>query len=289
MPTPPVTLQLFSRGAELREASQRARAAGQSIGFVPTMGALHAGHASLIDAARRQCDRVAVSIFVNPTQFAPHEDLARYPRPLEADLDLLRRHGCDWAFIPDVSEMYPHGIDGAVDPGEVARPFEGAIRPTHFRGVATVVLKLLQLAVADWAYFGRKDYQQTLVVQQVVADYCLPTEIVVCPIVRESDGLALSSRNAFLSPEQRRRATALRRSLAAAEAAYAAGERRAGELRREMLAVLTAAPLVEVDYAAIVADGTVREVERIDGPATALVAARLGPTRLIDNCRLLAP
>lgn len=286
MPALTTAVEVFRRGSDIRDAVQRALRAGETVGFVPTMGALHAGHTSLVDAARRDCDRVVASIFVNPTQFAPQEDLAKYPRPLERDLELLGRHGCDWAFVPSVDEMYPAGFDSFVDVGAVAKPFEGAVRPTHFRGVATVVLKLFQLVPADRAYFGRKDYQQTLVVERLVEDLGVPIEICVEPIVREADGLALSSRNAYLSAEDRRRALALREALALAEREYAAGERSAAAIRAKMQTHLAAIPGVAVDYVALVADGTVTEVDQITGPTTVLVAARVGATRLIDNTLL---
>lgn len=265
---------------------REAQSAGEVVGFVPTMGALHEGHLTLIDAARAECDRVVISIFVNPTQFGAGEDFEKYPRPLERDLALAAERGCDWAFVPTAAEMYPPGFESFVDVGRVAGPWEGAARPGHFRGVATVVLKLLQCVPADRAYFGRKDYQQTLVVKQLVADFNVPTEICVCPIARDAEGLALSSRNVYLSADERQRALALSRSLRRAEALSAAGERSANVLRREMLAVVAEAGGVEVDYIAIVRDGTVEAVETLDGPATVAIAARVGRTRLIDNCRI---
>jgi pantoate--beta-alanine ligase len=279
-------LQILARGEPMRAAVMAARQAGQTVGFVPTMGALHEGHLSLVDAAAAECDRVAVSIFVNPTQFGPGEDFARYPRDLDRDLDLVRSRGCDWVFVPEAAEMYPPGFDTSVDVGAVAIPWEGAARPGHFRGVATVVLKLFELVPADRAYFGRKDYQQTLVVQRMVEDLDVPIGIRVCPIVRDADGLALSSRNRYLSTEQRRRALALWHSLKLAEAAHAAGETSAAKIRQQMLAHISSVGGVEVEYIAIMREGTVEETPRIDGPTMVAIAARVGATRLIDNHRI---
>jgi pantoate--beta-alanine ligase len=279
-------IQTFARGAEMRAAVQSAQAAGETVGFVPTMGALHEGHLSLIDAARAECDRVVMSVFVNPTQFGAGEDFTKYPRPLARDLELAAGRGCDWAFVPTTEEMYPPGFASFVDVGPVAGPWEGAARPGHFRGVATVVLKLFELVPADRAYFGRKDYQQTLVVQRMATDFNLPIDVRVCPIVRDADGLALSSRNAYLSADERRRALALSRSLRLAESLHAAGERSAETLRHRMLAEIAAAGGVDVDYIAIVRDGTVEAIAELDGPATIAVAARVGQTRLIDNTRI---
>ncbi len=279
-------LQQIERGAEMLRLVRAAQAAGETVGFVPTMGALHEGHLSLIDAARAQCDRVAASIFVNPTQFGAGEDFERYPRPLERDLELLASRGCDWAFVPAPAEIYPPGFDSFVDVGAVAAPWEGAARPGHFRGVATVVLKLFQLVPADRAYFGRKDYQQTLVIKRLAVDFHVPTAIEVGPIVRDSDGLALSSRNAYLAPDERRRALSLSRALHVAEEASAAGESSADAIRRKMLAAIAEVGGVEVEYIAIVRDGTVDSVTTIDGPTTIAIAARVGRTRLIDNSRI---
>jgi pantoate--beta-alanine ligase len=279
-------MQVIARGEEIRAAVQAARQSGETLGLVPTMGALHEGHLSLVDAAAAECDRVAVSIFVNPTQFGPSEDYTKYPRAPDRDLDLLRRRGCDWAFVPEPAEMYPPGFDTCIDVGAVARPWEGAARPGHFRGVATVVHKLFQLVPADRAYFGRKDYQQTLVVRQMVEDLDVPIDIRVCPIVRDADGLALSSRNVYLSPDERRQALALAQSLKLAEAAHAAGETSAKRIRDSMLAHIESVGGVNVEYIAIVRDGAVEEVSTIDGPTTIALAARVGATRLIDNTRL---
>ena len=278
--------RVIALGEEMRAAVLAARRDGETVGFVPTMGALHQGHLSLVDAARAECDRVAVSIFVNPTQFGPREDFSKYPRTLERDLELLAGRGCDWVFAPEPVEMYPPGFGTSIDVGPVAVPWEGAARPGHFAGVATVVHKLFQLVPADRAYFGQKDYQQTLVVRRMVADLNLPIEVRVAPIVRDADGLALSSRNVYLSADERRRALALNQSLRLAESLVAGGETDVSELRRRILSHLAAAGGVEVEYVAFLRDGTVDEVTRIDGPTIVALAARVGSTRLIDNHRV---
>jgi pantoate--beta-alanine ligase len=277
---------VIHRGQEIRAAVFAARQAGETVGFVPTMGALHGGHLSLIDAANGQCDRVAASIFVNPTQFGPGEDFSKYPRPLDRDVELLRQRGCDWVFAPDGAEMYPPGFDTSIDGGAVARPFEGAARPGHFQGVATVVHKLFQFVPANRAYFGEKDYQQTLVVRRIVADLNVPIEIVGCPIVRDEDGMALSSRNTYLSADERRRARSLSQSLRVAQDLFAAGERSSAIIRRAMADHIDDVGGVDLEYIAIVRDGTVEELATIDCPGRVLVAARVGKTRLIDNQRL---
>jgi pantoate--beta-alanine ligase len=252
------------------------------------MGALHEGHLSLVAASRAVCDLTVATIFVNPTQFGPNEDFSRYPRTLDADLAKLSAAGADYAFVPDVAEMYPAGLqpDRAttmVEPGSAAEPLEGQFRPGHFRGVATVVLKLFQAVPADAAFFGQKDYQQQLVVRQMVADLSLPIEIVVCPIVREADGLAMSSRNVYLSADDRQKALSISRALTQAEAMVAGGERIAEKVAAEMLGTLRAGGVEAIDYAAVVDAGTLAAIERIDATAVALIAARVGATRLIDN------
>jgi pantoate--beta-alanine ligase len=279
-------MQVVHQGDAMRAAVHAWQRSGATVGFVPTMGALHEGHLSLIDAARAECDRVVASIFVNPTQFGPAEDFTKYPRPLDRDLDLLSSRRCDAAFVPTSEEMYPRGFDTFIDVGAVAVPWEGAARPGHFRGVATVVHKLFQLVPADRAYFGQKDYQQSLVVRRMVADLSLPIEVRVCPIIRDADGLALSSRNAYLSAGQRRQALALSQSLKLAEAIFADGERHAPNIKAAMLAHMQAIPGIEVEYVAIVRDGTVQETATINGPTVIAIAARVGATRLIDNCRI---
>ena len=271
--------------ARVREAVLATRATGRRVGFVPTMGALHAGHASLVERAVRECDDVAVSIFVNPTQFGAGEDFDRYPRPRDADLALLEPLGVRWVYAPDPAAVYPPGDATRVVVDGPAAGFEGAIRPGHFTGVATVVCRLFLAVPADVAYFGAKDWQQTLVVKRMVRDLGLPITIEVCPTVREADGLALSSRNAYLSAAERPRARALAAGLDRAAAAWGAGADVAA-VEAAIVEPLEAAGLA-IDYAAVVDAESLGPV-RAAAPAVALVAARLGTTRLIDN-RLLAP
>ena len=268
---------------ELRRAVAAARGGGLSVGLVPTMGALHAGHASLIEAARAENGFVVVSLFVNPTQFGPHEDLDRYPRPLERDLELCGRLGVDLAFTPSAREMYPPDFRTYVEVTGLQDVLCGASRPGHFRGVATVVLKLFHLAQPDRAYFGQKDAQQVRVIRQMVRDLNVPIEIRVCPTVREPDGLALSSRNEYLEPEQRRHAAVLFRALCEARDRVAAGERDAAVLRRLLEERVTATPGAALDYAAVVDAETLEPLERVRGDTLLALAVRFGGTRLIDN------
>jgi pantoate--beta-alanine ligase len=261
-----------------------ARAAGRRVGFVPTMGALHVGHASLVQAAAAECDDVVVSIFVNPTQFAPHEDFARYPRTLAADVALLAEHGVRWILAPDVALIYPPDAATRIVVDGPAVPFEGQERPGHFSGVATVVCRLFHAVPADVAFFGAKDWQQTLVIRRMVDDLGLPIAIRVCPTVREADGLALSSRNAYLSATERERATALHASLAEAERLWMAGADVAA-IEQRMHDTL-AAQDIAVDYATVVAADSLAPLGPDSVPAIALVAGRLGRTRLIDNREL---
>ncbi len=264
------------------------RERGGTVGLVPTMGALHAGHLSLVEAARGETDRVVVSVFVNPTQFGPHEDFARYPHDLERDEALLEQAGADAVFAPTAETMYPAGTETIVDVGSVALPLEGERRPGHFRGVATVVLKLLGIATPDRAYFGEKDAQQLAVVRRMVADLDVPVEIRACPIVREPDGLALSSRNAYLSPAERQAASVLFRALGTAEQAWRNGERRGSALREAMRRTLQGEPLARVDYAAAADPVSFHVVDVAPGPVRLLLAVYVGETRLIDNL-LLGP
>ena len=261
-----------------------ARAAGRRIGFVPTMGALHAGHVSLVDRAAAENDDVAASIFVNPTQFGPHEDFTRYPRTPDADLAALADRGVRWVFAPAAETIYPPGWATRIVVEGPARRFEGEIRPGHFSGVATVVCRLLLAVPADAAYFGAKDWQQTLVVKRMIRDLGIPIEIVVCPTVREPDGLAMSSRNAYLSPADRGRAPALAESLELAAGMWADGAEPAA-IERRMRDHL-AARGVTVDYAAVVDAESLDPLDEEAGAAVALVAGRLGGTRLIDNRHL---
>lgn len=264
----------------------RCASAPSPLGLVPTMGALHEGHLSLVRRARSACSSVALSIFVNPAQFAPSEDLARYPRPIEQDLQQAEASGVDLVFRPAVEEMYPPGFATFLDVGGPAVRWEGERRPGHFRGVATIVAKLLTITTPQQAFFGEKDFQQLTVVRRLVSDLALPIEIVGCPIVREADGLARSSRNVYLSPTERLSATALYRALEEGRQRVAAGERDVTAVRGAILAVLEAIPGVGVEYVAVVAPQTLEPLERIEGPARALIAARLGRVRLIDNISL---
>ncbi|HEX4413894.1 MAG TPA: pantoate--beta-alanine ligase [Lacipirellulaceae bacterium] len=274
---------LFRSGAEVRAAILIARQAGKSVGFVPTMGALHDGHISLLETARSECDLTVASIFVNPTQFSPQEDFRNYPRDLTKDIELLGRGGCDLVFAPNDIEMYGPGFSTFVDIGPIGQILEGEFRPTHFRGVATIVLKLFQLVPADRAYFGRKDYQQSIVVQQMVADLNLPITLRVCPTVREPDGLAMSSRNVYLSSDERRRAASLSKSLRLAEKLAKDGERDVATIRRLMQHEIDSAGGIKVQYIAFVADSALTPVARVDGPTTVVLAAIVGNTRLLDN------
>ncbi len=266
--------------AELRSARQNFPG---SVGLVPTMGYLHEGHLSLVRRAREECDHVVVSIFVNPTQFGPREDLSRYPRDLDRDLNLLEPLGTDLVWLPTAEIMYPPDFQTWVEVEGITRPLEGARRPGHFRGVTTVVAKLFNAVQPDKAYFGQKDAQQAAVIRQMTRDLNFPLEIVVCPIVREPDGLAMSSRNVYLDPEQRKAATVLYRSLSAAKQAYEAGERDAEKIRGKMKDVLESEPLAEVQYVSCADYDTLEELEVLRGKALLSLAVVIGKTRLIDN------
>ena len=252
------------------------------VGFVPTMGALHEGHASLVRRAREQCASVVASVFVNPTQFGPNEDFTRYPRDEAADLALLESLGVDVAFVPSVEEMYLPGATTFVDVGLLGEVLEGAVRPGHFRGVATVVTMLFSLVQPERAYFGQKDGQQSVVIRRMTRDLALPVDVVVCPTVREPDGLALSSRNRYLTPEERTQAPALNRALQAAGRAVADGERSADRLRSLMRDALAPARLGKPDYVSIADANTLEELEVVDRPALASLAVRFHSARLID-------
>jgi pantoate--beta-alanine ligase len=267
----------------MKQAARQARAEGRVVGFVPTMGALHAGHLSLVEAARRDASPVIVSIFVNPKQFGPQEDLSRYPRTFEKDQEQLDRLGVDFVFAPSVEEMYPQGFRTTVNVDGLGDRLEGKVRPGHFRGVTTVVLKLLEIVGPQFAYFGRKDAQQLRIIRQMAADLALDTEIVSCPIVRELDGLAMSSRNAYLSPVERRVAAVLHRALDAARLAIAAGEHDAFRLTQTIRGVLSDEPLAAPDYAELVDADSFESVTRLRGDCLAVLAVRIGATRLIDN------
>jgi len=258
-----------------------------SLGFVPTMGALHAGHVALVERARQENDVCAASIFVNPTQFNDKSDFARYPRTLETDLKALESAGCDLVFAPDANEMYGEGFATKIDVGPVAAPLEGEMRPGHFTGVATVVCKLLNIVQPTRAYFGQKDAQQLAVIRRLTRDLNIPAEIVAVPTVRESDGLALSSRNVLLSPEDRRAAPVLNRALDAAQTAYAKGERDARKLRAIMTEILAAEPRATVEYVSVADAATLAELDAVgEAGALASMAVRFGNVRLIDNVLL---
>lgn len=276
-------MQLLTTIAAVRAA--RASLPG-SVGFVPTMGALHEGHLSLVRAARAENDHVFVSIFVNPTQFGPDEDFEAYPRDTEGDLALLRAERVDYVFLPSVEEMYPPGAETFVDVGPIAQVLEGASRPGHFRGVATVVLKLFNIVQPQRAYFGRKDAQQLVVVRRLVRDLDVPVEIVPMPTVREPDGLAMSSRNAYLSPAERKAATVLYEALTLAQEMWAKSVRDAETVRSRMRELIAAEPLARLDYVSVADPETLTELERIQGPALVSLAVRIGKTRLIDNVTL---
>ena len=283
--TPP---QIVRTVAEVRRAIAAARQAGKRIGLVPTMGALHAGHVSLVEASAAACGYTVVTLFVNPTQFGPKEDFSKYPRTFEADVAAVGRVGADLVFAPENAEVYPPGFATFVEVGGVAEPHEGECRPGHYRGVATVVLKLFQMVGADVAYFGQKDYQQTRVVRQMVRDFNLPIQIEICPTVREPDGLALSSRNVYLSASERRSALVISRALRKVEQSVAAGERDVWKLRDDLHTELASVPEVRVQYAVVADAETLHEPAILDRPCVALIAAHVGTTRLIDNV-LLAP
>lgn len=281
-------LERVTSKAEVRAAVAEARREGRRIGFVPTMGALHAGHMELVRAACARTDFVVVSIFVNPTQFGPNEDFAAYPRPIERDIELLSAEGVSLAFTPTPEVMYTPGPSASVNPGPLAERWEGEVRPGHFEGVATVVTKLLNVVRPDLAFFGEKDFQQLAIVNRVVQDLDLGVGIVCVPIVREPDGLALSSRNAYLDDEQRAAALGLSEALEQASRALAWGERDAAELQRVMREAAESRG-VALDYAAVVDPESLEPLAALDAPARALIAGRVGATRLIDNCPLVPP
>jgi pantoate--beta-alanine ligase len=269
--------------AWMKEKAREARLDQRIIGLVPTMGALHAGHLALVERARKECSPVYTSIFVNPTQFGAHEDLSHYPRPLEADIEKLRAANVDGLFLPEAAEVYPPGFSTYVDVEGLSDRLEGKSRPGHFRGVATVVLKLFEIVQPNFAYFGRKDAQQVRVIRHMVRDLNLDVEIVVCPIVRDSDGLALSSRNAYLSSEQRRAATVLYCALQAAAAEIRAGTKDSMELQCVLHKTLESEPRARMDYAEIVDAESFEPVARLGRRCYVLLAVHIGKTRLIDN------
>jgi pantoate--beta-alanine ligase len=279
-------MQIIHETTAMQQYAEAQRRAGRSIGLVPTMGALHEGHLSLIRRSRADNDVAVMTLFVNPMQFDRKDDLARYPRDLDRDADLAKAAGAEVIFHPSAEEMYPKGYATYVTVEGLTDRWEGATRPGHFRGVATVCTKLFAVCRPHRAYFGQKDYQQSLVIRRLVADLNLGFEIVVLPTVREADGLALSSRNVLLGPEERRQALVLSQALAGAQAAVKAGARDAERLRGEIEARIRRVPLALVDYVAVCDPDTLEPLTRISGRAVALVAVRFGAVRLIDNVSL---
>lgn len=277
--TPPIV----SSASQTRERLDRVRRDGKRIGFVPTMGALHAGHASLIERARAECEFVVVSIFVNPLQFGPSEDYQRYPRPIEKDVALCAENGVDLIFAPETGDMYASPQITFVEVTRITDHLCGAFRPGHFRGVATVVLKLFNIVQPDFAYFGEKDYQQLCVIRRMVHDFNLPLTIVPVPTYRESDGLAMSSRNVYLSPDERAAAPTLYRALMLARERIAAGETDVAAIKSAATNVLAAEPLIRVQYFEIVDPYEVQPVATVSGPVRIAAAIFIGKTRLIDN------
>lgn len=273
----------------LRERLAVGRAAGGTIGFVPTMGYLHDGHASLMAAARGDCELVVASVFVNPLQFGAGEDLDAYPRDLDRDTAICAEAGVDLLFVPPVEEMYPRPVLTTVTVAGITERFEGASRPTHFAGVATVVTKLLGIVGPCRAYFGEKDWQQVCVVRRLVSDLSLPVDVVACPTLREGDGLARSSRNVYLDAGERVAAPVLHRALQEGAALVEAGERSAAAVEAHMAAVVAAEPRAELDYAAVVAADTLASVEPLAGELRLLIAARVGRPRLLDNVGVSVP
>jgi pantoate--beta-alanine ligase len=282
-------MEVLSTKAALRQAVDDGRAAGRSVGLVPTMGYLHDGHLSLMARARAECDLVIATIFVNPLQFAPGEDLATYPRDPEGDASKAAGAGADVLFVPSTEEMYPEPMRTTVTVDLATGLMESAARPTHFDGVATVVTKLFALVGMCRAYFGEKDFQQLAVVRRLVYDLDLPVRVVGCPIVREVDGLAMSSRNAYLTPEERAVAPVLHRALRAGSAAIEAGERSAERVRAIVIDHVLAEPRVDLDYVELVDAATLEPLDGLTGEVRLLVAARLGAPRLLDNLGVSVP
>ena len=279
-------MEIATTVAQMRDLRRDMRG---SVGLVPTMGYLHEGHLSLVRRARADDDVVVVSIFVNPTQFGPQEDYKRYPRDLDRDLALLRQERADVVFMPPVEEMYPEGFSTYVEVSGVTEVLEGAHRPGHLRGVTTVVAKLFIIVQPHRAYFGRKDAQQLLVVRKMARDLNIDVDVVGLPTLREPDGLAMSSRNAYLSPGEREAALVLSRSLRLAEQLWGQGERDATVIRQRMNDLIAAEPLARVDYVSVADAESLRELDRIEGPALVSLAVRIGATRLIDNVTLGGP
>jgi len=282
-------MKVLASSAQTYAYIDQLRMQGNRVGVVPTMGALHEGHLSLVRRAKQECDVAIATIFVNPAQFGPNEDFQKYPRTLEGDLDQLRSSGCDVVFTPTNNQIYPSGHTTFVDPPIVANDWEGKIRPGHFRGVATIVLKLFQIIPAHVGYFGRKDYQQVAVIRAMVRDLNLPIAIEACETIREPDGLAMSSRNRYLSAEERHRALGLSRALRAGQALIEQGCTSGPVVEQAMQSELISASVDSIDYAALVHPETLERVESIVGPVVGIIAARVGSTRLIDNATFAIP
>ena len=276
-------MKVFTKIVEIQEHIRQLKRAGKQIGFVPTMGYLHAGHLSLIEAAVKENDLVVVSIFVNPKQFGPREDFAEYPRDLERDLDLISQAGGEIVFIPETAEIYPENFQSYVEVREITANLCGAKRPGHFLGVATVVNKLFNIIKPDKAYFGQKDAQQCQVIKRMVLDLNMDVEIIVCPIVREADGLALSSRNVYLNQEERKQATVLSQALFKAQELIRDGERDSTTIKNIMEKMITQKPLAKIDYISIVDEITLQDVQHLNQNILIALAVKFGNTRLIDN------
>jgi pantoate--beta-alanine ligase len=276
-------MQVIKTVAGIRALRQRLSG---TVGFVPTMGYLHEGHLTLVKQARKENSAVIVSIYVNPAQFGPREDFGAYPRDLDRDLELLQKEGADIVFVPSDDEMYPPGFSSWVDVEKVTEQLEGASRPGHFRGVATIVAKLFNIVQPTRAYFGQKDAQQVVVIKRMLGDLNMNLEVVVVPTARESDGLAMSSRNVYLNSKERRAATILFKALTLAHRLWRDGERDAAKIRRQMTSLIQKEPLAQIDYVSIADVGTLEELDLLDRPAVASLAVRIGKTRLIDNVPL---
>ncbi len=279
-------MKLVEKIDEMKSLVRQWRQAGETVGFVPTMGYLHDGHLALVKRAREENDRVVVSIFVNPTQFGPNEDYERYPRDLERDMRLLEPYKVDAVFHPSVEEMYPEGYKTYVEVVDITERLCGASRPGHFRGVTTVCIKLFNIVNPHRAYFGKKDFQQLVVIKNMVRDLNMDLEIVPVPIVREPDGLAMSSRNTYLNQEERKAATCLYRALKEAVRLYEEGERDAAKIREAARKVIEAEPLAKIDYVEVVDPETFKPVERVEKGTLVALAVFVGPARLIDNVQL---
>lgn len=276
-------MQIFNHIAEIKTYLRKEQKNGKIIGFVPTMGYLHEGHLSLIRRAANENDMAVVSIFVNPTQFGPAEDFERYPRDLQRDVNLAQQAGANVIFAPDVAEMYPQGYKTYVEVQEITNTLCGASRPGHFRGVTTIVTKLFNIVRPDRAYFGQKDAQQAIVIQQMTKDLDMDVEIMVCPIVREKDGLAMSSRNVYLNPQEREQAVVLSESLALAKKLIIQGERDAFKIKAAIVDKITQKPLAKIDYVSIVDAQTLKDIHHITNRVLIALAVKFGSTRLIDN------